>query len=315
MKKTQYKNEVMKVTQHVNNYIEDDVNPVEDDTLDDNGVGVGEYSEFTDNKLKKNVNPNKGVLSQRDIICSNCRKAGHYQRNCKKPIQSFGIIAVQFGKPLRYLMIRRRNSIGYETFLRGRYENSDQMHKLIDRMTSSEKEMILNTDFDTLWDDLCVIRDSKFYKYGKVRAKDKFYSQNISELFKDTSSIWDLPSWGFPKGRRYSQKESDIQCATREFIEETDMKRENFRILFTKPYIEIYTGTNDVRYKHIYYIAIVSNNSPLPSINVENQYQSAEIGDIGWFTYEECINLIKPYHEEKKTVLTQANALLTEYIF
>jgi 8-oxo-dGTP pyrophosphatase MutT (NUDIX family) len=182
-------------------------------------------------------------------------------------------------------------------------------------MTTQEKEKILTTDFDALWDDLCVIRDSKFYKYGKIRAKEKFENQNIKDLFKDTSSIWDLPSWGFPKGRRYSQKETDIQCATREFIEETNLDREHFRIIFTKPYMEVYTGTNDVRYKHIYYIAIVSKDAPLPIIDPLNQYQCAEIGDIGWFTLEDALELIKPYNEEKKVVLRQADALLKNYVY
>lgn len=260
---------------------------------------------------KKNYNAGR----KKDIICSNCRKPGHYQRNCKKPIQSFGIVAVQFGKPLRYLLIRRRNSIGYETFLRGRYDNESQMHKLIERMTSNEKEMILNHNFDELWDDLCIIRDSKFYKYGKNKAKEKFERLNIQELFGNTESEWDLPAWGFPKGRRYNQKESDMQCAIREFMEETGMSREHFRLIFTRPYSETYTGTNEIRYKHLYYIAIVSNNAPPPSISPDNKCQQAEVGDIGWFTFEEALNMIKPYNEEKKEVLRQVNKTLEEYMF
>lgn len=266
-------------------------------------------------RTNSNVTSNNGSNNGSNIICSNCRKMGHFQRNCKKPIQSYGIIAIQFGVVPRYLMIRRRNSIGYETFLRGRYDNELQMHLLIDRMTSKEKEMILNTDFDTLWDDLCVIRESKFYKYGKPKAKAKFDEQDIQTLFKDTSSIWDQPSWGFPKGRRFNQKESDIQCATREFIEETNMDRDNFRIVFTKPFSETYTGTNDIRYKHTYYIAMVSKSCPLPTIDPTNIYQQAEIGDIGWFTLDEAVAMIKPYNEEKKQVLREVHEYISEFIF
>jgi 8-oxo-dGTP pyrophosphatase MutT (NUDIX family) len=306
----------MKKTQNINDVMRNEKS-YENEQYDIDGTSGEFYADmnYDSNKFRKNYNLHKSQSYPKDIICSNCRKMGHYQRNCKKPIQSFGIIAVQIGNPLKYLMIRRRNSIGYETFLRGRYDNDDQMYKLIDRMTTQEKEKILTTDFDALWDDLCVIRDSKFYKYGKIRAKEKFENQNIKDLFKDTSSIWDLPSWGFPKGRRYSQKETDIQCATREFIEETNLDREHFRIIFTKPYMEVYTGTNDVRYKHIYYIAIVSKDAPLPIIDPLNQYQCAEIGDIGWFTLEDALELIKPYNEEKKVVLRQADALLKNYVY
>ncbi len=30
-----------------------------------------------------------------------------------------------------------------------------------------------------------------------------------------------------------------------------------------------------------------------------------EIGDIGWFTYDEAINIIRPYHTERKKILTE----------
>lgn len=258
--------------------------------------------------------PHSTNYRKREIICSNCRKKGHYQRNCKKPIQSFGIIAVQLGNPVKYLLIRRRNSIGYETFLRGRYDNEDQMMKLIERMTESEKVSLATTSFDQLWDDLCVIRDSKFYKHGKKKAKELFEKLPIAELFKDTTSEWKLPAWGLPKGRRYTQ-ETDFQCASREFIEETNFDRAHFRLLFTKPFTELYTGTNGVRYKHTYYLALTSNKAPEPVLSPDNKYQIAEVGDIGWFTLEESLELIRPYNEEKKQVLREASEVIQEYLF
>ena len=38
------------------------------------------------------------------------------------------------------------------------------------------------------------------------------------------------PEWGFPKGRR-NNKEKDINCAIREFYEETNFDNQDYQIL------------------------------------------------------------------------------------
>lgn len=246
--------------------------------------------------------------------CSNCKEKGHYQRQCKKPIHSYGIICVKKDKDgkIEYLMVRRRNSIGYETFLRGRYKNEVQLNALIDRMTSEEKIKIRENNFDDLWEDLCVVKDTKFYKYGKKKAKTKFEACDIPELFKDTSSPWLLPAWGFPKGRRLNHKESDIDCAIREFVEETNYTKDDFKILNVKPIIETYIATNDIRYVHTYYIAFINKNAKEPFLDNENPNQIAEIGDIAWINLEDALDLIKPYNQEKKDVLLEVDKLVKQ---
>ena len=68
---------------------------------------------------------------------------------------------------------------------------------------------------------------------------------------------------------------------------------------------ERFTGTNGVIYKHIYYLVKMKDNVKPPSVNVNNKTQLGEVQNLGWFTYEECLHLIRPYDNEKKIILTK----------
>ena len=57
-------------------------------------------------------------------FCNNCGKQGHLYVQCKKPIISSGIIAFRNNENNSgyvYLMICRKDSLGYIDFLRGKY--------------------------------------------------------------------------------------------------------------------------------------------------------------------------------------------------
>ena len=38
---------------------------------------------------------------------------------------------------------------------------------------------------------------------------------------------------------------------------------------------------------------------------INDKQQSDEIGDIGWFTYDQAMNLIRPHHTDRRKLLTQ----------
>ncbi len=44
---------------------------------------------------------------------------------------------------------------------------------------------------------------------------------SLADLMEETNTSWIEPEWGFPKGRRNNQ-ETDLDCALREFKEETE---------------------------------------------------------------------------------------------
>ena len=118
---------------------------------------------------------------------------------------------------------------------------------------------------------------------------------NLDFYLNNINPKWEEYEWGFPpKGWYKNINESNIQCAEREFIEETGVDK---FILFNneKTVNEQFIGTNANPYRHVYYLGYINDNIKL-EINKNNLNQFNEIGNIGYFTYEKSIKLIRPYH-------------------
>ena len=239
--------------------------------------------------------------------CNNCGLMGHLFYNCKKPIMSFGIICYRIkDNKIEYLMIRRKDSLGYVDFLRGKYNqyNDYNLSNIISEMTSNEIMDIKNRTYSFLWNKLWNKKDEKFDK--KIMEKFNFVKENKLHLFDINNKKWNEPEWGFPKGRR-NHKENDFDCSMREFEEETGYKRCKLKILKNIGYFEeTFTGSNLKSYKHKYYLCNIEHKD---SINTEN-FQKSEIGDMQWFTYEECNEKIRDYNFEKKDMLKKINSIL-----
>jgi len=92
--------------------------------------------------------------------CNNCGKHGHQFHQCKSPITSHGIIAFR-ENPLKnnvreYLLIRRKDTLGYVDFMRGKYSiyNKKYILNMIKQMTNDEKWGLITQPFSKLWNDL-----------------------------------------------------------------------------------------------------------------------------------------------------------------
>jgi len=252
-------------------------------------------------------------------FCNNCGKKGHIFQNCKKPITSSGIISFSyFNNELKYLLICRKDSLGFVDFVRGKYNLNNLTHvlNLIDEMTINEKELLLTKSFDELWNYLWGNFVGNQYRGEEKISKEKFiklkegFSTELSlkDLLLKSKTKWVDPEWGFPKGRR-NNLENDISCAIREYIEETGHQRNNFKIIENiLPYEEIFTGSNFKSYKHKYYLAYIENNN----IN-NNYYQKSEVSKIKWFTFEEMKRSIRPYSLEKLNIINKVDKTLNKF--
>lgn len=216
---------------------------------------------------------------------------------------------------IKFLLIRRKHTLGFLEFVRGRYniDNIDGIIFLFKQMTQTEINKIRIQTFDELWDEIWGENKNKpSYqteyslskdKFNKLKNEDNGYL-NLDFYIENVTPVWESAEWGFPKGRRNMQEE-DLVCAIREFKEESGYDDSDFQLLDNiQPVEEIFIGTNGINYKHIYYVAIASTNK-LPSIDQANINQCHEIGDIKYFTYEESIKIIRPYHTERQKILTQ----------
>ena len=61
-------------------------------------------------------------LATRTVYCNNCGNYGHNYQNCKYPITSNGLIVFRCNDgEIQYLMIKRKDSLGFVEFMRGKY--------------------------------------------------------------------------------------------------------------------------------------------------------------------------------------------------
>jgi len=280
----------------------------------------------------------------KNVYCVNCGIKGHVVKDCDAPITSFGIFAFKvvndkdsekFDKnqylqkiisklqekqelnsndsypKIKFLMIQRKDTMGYIDFIRGKYPEEDdkQRDKLfnifLNEMTKEEKINLLTKSFDELWDDLWINHSSKTFINEYDNAKRKFEKINIQELITNTETSFEFSEFGLAKGRK-NMKETNIACAEREFFEETGYSKKNYKFIKNYPTIyEEFTGTNGVNYKHIYYLVKMKDNIQPPKIDKNNIVQTGEVKNIGWFSYDECMSLIRPYDTAKKNVISK----------
>ena len=219
-------------------------------------------------------------------------------------------------------MICRKDSLGYVDFIRGKYplQNKQYLLNIINEMTTTERENIQHHDFDTLWYGLWGNHVGIQYRGEEKKSRKKFNIlkegvqikndfYNLDSLIKECSYEWDEPEWGFPKGRR-DYNEKDMDCALREFEEETGLSKDNVSIVQNiVPIEEIFTGSNYKSYKHKYYMGFIND---VTSKSTEN-YQKSEVSKLEWKYFDDCIQSIRPYNLEKIDLIRKIDRILNEY--
>jgi ADP-ribose pyrophosphatase YjhB (NUDIX family) len=293
---------------------------------------------YYNNNIKQTIQKTK----YRNIYCVNCGEKGHVVKDCSGPITSFGIVAFKIVKnesdelydknfklqdilknikgksdnnnynnnypKTKFLMIQRKDTMGFTDFVRGKYpDDNTELSKILpiflNEMTKKEKDNLLSKSFDEIWSELWVNHDSKCFKNEYDTAYKKYQRLDIPNLIQNSHTSFDFQEFGFPKGRR-NMKETNISCAEREFFEETGYDKNSYDFIKNYPTIhEEFIGTNGVKYRHIYYLVKMKDDILPPRIDYKNKIQTGEVQNIGWFTYEECMNLIRPYDIAKKKVI------------
>jgi 8-oxo-dGTP pyrophosphatase MutT (NUDIX family) len=303
----------------------------------------------------------------RDIKCTNCGSKRHIYKQCSEPVTSWGVILVTHGdmiKPfhsmqvdfsdsdiirsqarvliesnndrlivskayhnIKFLMVSRKNSVGYVEFIRGRYrpEKIDQVIYLFKQMMQSEINKIkhslnISEGFDYLWSDFWGNKSDSPYL-----AKDKAISKanydmlkvtgvegpelNLSYIVSTVKAEYDIEEWGFPKGRK-NKIETEQECAVREFKEESGFDDKDFTIINAiNPLTEEFIGTNGIKYRHIYYVAeLVSNRLPQNNLT---ESQRDEIGNVQFMDFTTALECIREYHVPRKIILGK---LFTYYL-
>ena len=306
-----------------------------------------------------NYNYNK---SNKILYCINCNKKGHHQKKCIYPLISNGLISFKIdnfendkindlqehiynrfnvnrntlidnlskivdinniNKDIKFLLVQRKNSLGYKEFLRGKYNeniincdlenenlNNPSVNYLIKQMTENEINNILNKEFDDLWNEMWnssgIHNQYHFNEY--TNSKSKFYNVRIKYKKEEfEKSIYNFNEWGFPKGRR-NKNENDLDSAIREFNEETNINKDDLEIFIKCKFLrENLTGTNGVKYIHNYYLSYLNNYE-------NNKIDDYEIGDIKLYSLDEILKIFRPYHIEKIKIIKTMYLIINDYL-
>jgi len=253
-----------------------------------------------------------------DFLNLNINNLNHKDINLKKHIYNINLQnkndIMNIGKymnNIKFLLIQRRHSIGFMDFIRGKYkiDNIEQINSIFQYMHQSEINLIKTLSFEDLWKEIWNNDENKINSIKKdfVMAKEKFIELktssklelNLDFYLNNIEPLYTFLEWGYPKGRK-DKNETTLNCAIREFHEETNIDLTKIKIINEiEPIEENLIGTNGIPYRHIYYIAETKEN-----INFNNNNNN-EIGNIGFFTYDEAQNLLRDYHIEKKQILEQ----------
>jgi 8-oxo-dGTP pyrophosphatase MutT (NUDIX family) len=269
--------------------------------------------------------------------CTNCGKQNHTNKNCSEPMSSIGIVCIKldnvlyntfiknlqkisyynlnniimnnihkfnkYNDSIKFLLVNRRNSLNYIDFIRGKYNinDIDNINKMCSYMSSNEINMIKNKDFNILWSELWLKNAfKKKYLEEMKLSKIKFnYLKNLG-ILDNIKSEYNSTEWEIPKGRK-NLNETNLKCAIREFKEETYLSTDDYTIISClDPIHDIFIGTNDKEYRHIFYTALYNNNIN----NNDIIYKNNEIEEIRWCSWSELNELIRPYNNNKINILT-----------
>ncbi len=279
-------------------------------------------------------------------VCSNCGKFGHLSYQCNHPTVSYGTIVYRVcpkTKQREYLMICRKDSFGYVDFIRGKYSLNDMDHveHIFSEMSQIEHDRIKNAEsFNEMWCNMWNVNYTKnSHKHEERMSKKKYeilrYESEKEDNGKEdpeknvnntlnriltNSSNYPFPEWEFPKGRK-EFNETEIECALREFEEETGIPKQSVQLIDNvSGFDENYVGTNYVAYKHRYFLAqinyelnVESGNNNRKSISLTN-FQQTEVSRLEWKTLDQCMQDIRPYHLEKKKLLKNIDTMIQQYL-
>ena len=208
-------------------------------------------------------------------------------KNAQKIKRSYGVANCRYNlKTNRYevLMVKKRYTYYYVDFVLGHYSknNNTRLVFLFNNMTNEEKVDILSLDFGQIWYRIWLINPESIYSHHDKRLNSDEYAKyvvckkqfersflvdhgerlrNLINKSANTGTLWEIP-----KGRKSIPEERDVNCAVREFEEETGITPSHYKILFDISPLRSVSSNLKSKYIHNYYVAIECDSDNVNSL-------------------------------------------------
>ena len=164
-----------------------------------------------------------------------------------------------------YLAVRQKHSYGFSQLLSGHYRRG----QLPDIVSACLPEELTN------------VKPEQFFN---SEARERYYA-NVDMINPDRAQ--GKVVWGFPKGRRQSAAEQDLDAAQREFREETGLDYPHDATVVNVTVERIY----DLNKQYIikYWLVTVPTELPLPA-----EVDCPEIAECKWMSYPDLRKVLSP---------------------
>lgn len=212
----------------------------------------------------------------------------HFQKTYPKIKRSYGIANCRYNlKTNRYeiLMVKKRYTYYYVEFVLGHYSknNNTRLVFLFNNMTNEEKVDILSLDFGQMWYRIWLINPESIYSHHDKRltpeefnkyaaCKKQFersflvdHGERLRNLINKSTNVNTL--WEIPKGRKSVPQEKIVNCAIREFKEETGIDASQYKILFDISPLKSVSSNIKVKYINYHYVAVECASSGQNSLH------------------------------------------------
>jgi 8-oxo-dGTP pyrophosphatase MutT (NUDIX family) len=279
-------------------------------------------------------------------LCIKCGGEGHTNRSCKEPVTSFGLVVFTRGRPgfqkgriyshkhtecpyhekdhqvfecresccgeILFLLVERKDTVGFLNLVQGSYPEmepykSKKITRYLSELTCEERNALTRWEFEDLW------KIAGSDKKDMTKAMAKFKNLDVNNLISNSTCCYREADYLMPKGR-LKFAESTRQCAIREFAEETGYNRNDVHLLSIPPYIEEFTGTDGKMYRNVFYVAQLRNHARIHTKLGDDPHQSKEVRNLGWFNIDECLELMRDYHQDKKDILTNVHDRIKNHV-
>ena len=148
--------------------------------------------------------------------------------------------------------------------------------------------------------------ESKNLLQGDEQSPTKHPNTTTKVSGRLEGKLYEEPEWGLPKGRR-DNKETDLQCAIREFQEETQITANELTIFKNiLPLEEVYVGNNGIKYRHIYFIAELTRDITDSDASAAKFAVNKEIGGVQVFDQPAALGILREHCTERRKILQKA---------